>query len=130
MTTHHWEYPSLKFVGERDRTALLQMLYVIPPLYHLSAGTLDRDLPQIARYVAELAPVHAALFDRQMTAFRFLSEDRLVQRTEFAGGASITANFDAMPRSAPGGTLPPMSARVTGLGQERIVLGRPPRPSE
>lgn len=123
VTTHHWEYPSLKFSGEIDRTALLQMLYMIPPMYHLSAQTLKRDLPIIRDYMTEFAPVHSALYDQQMTAFEFLSTDRRVQTTSFANGVHIIANFDSVPREAPDGTrIPAMAAQITGLGAPRIVL--------
>lgn len=115
VTTHHWQYSSLKTVGERDRTSLLQMLYMIPPLYHLSTSVLDRDMPYIGAYLAAFAPQHARLFNQAMTGFTFLSDDRLVQQTSFADGTLITANFSDHTRSvAEGQELPAMSALIAG----------------
>lgn len=115
VTTHHWEYSSLKFSNEIELDALLQLLYMVPPLYHLSAGPLDRDLPAIAACVAEFAPLHAKLWDKPMTAFRFLSDDRRVQQSEFEGAATITVNFSDTARKVGERTLAPMSYRVAGL---------------
>jgi len=114
VTTHHWQYSSLKTVGERDRTSLLQMLYMIPPLYHLSASVLERDLPYIGAYLAEFAPLHASLFNQAMTGFSFLSDDRLLQQTTFADGTAISANFSDESRDVAGQPLPAMSALVAG----------------
>lgn len=114
VTTHHWEYPSTKFIGERARTELLQMLYMVPPLYHLSAQTLDRDLPGIERYIAIFAPLHDVLFNQQMVSFAFLSDDRLVQETVFGDGTRLTANFADAPRDVDSGhtTLPSLSLLI------------------
>lgn len=112
VTTHHWQYSSLKTLGERDRTSLLQMLYMIPPLYHLSTAVLERDMPYIGAYLAEFAPVHARLFNQVMTSFAFLSDDRLLQQTSFADGTVITANFSSAARDVAGHALPAMSALV------------------
>lgn len=122
VTTHHWEFSSLKVAGERDRTALLQMLYMIPPLYHLSASVLDDDLPYIGAYLKAFAPEHRRLFDKAMTGFTFLSDDRLVQRTRFSGGSVITANFSDTARPVDGTDIPPLAADIAGPdGKHRIV---------
>ncbi|MGK9169789.1 glycoside hydrolase [Inquilinus limosus] len=118
VTTHHWEYGSLKFSNEREATALLQLLYAVPPLYHLNAAVLDRDLPVIAAYDRVFRPLHERLFTQPMTDFAVLSPDRLLQRSSFGDGTAVTVNFDAKPRTLPDGTtLPPQSARIAGPGQ-------------
>ncbi|MDR6290956.1 hypothetical protein E9232_003482 [Inquilinus ginsengisoli] len=113
VTTHHWEYGSLKFSTERDATALLQLLYAVPPLYHLNAAVLDRDLPLIAAYDRVFRPLHQRLFTQAMTGFAVLSPDRLLQRSTFADGTAVTVNFDVKARPLPdGATLPGRSARI------------------
>jgi hypothetical protein len=122
ITTHHWEFSSLKVAGERDRTALLQMLYMIPPLYHLSASVLDADLPYIGAYLKAFSPEHRRLFDKAMTGFTFLSDDRLLQRTSFSDGSVITANFADTARQVDAASIPPQAADIAGPdGRHRIV---------
>ncbi|MGK9231879.1 glycoside hydrolase [Inquilinus limosus] len=118
VTSAHWEYGSLKYTDQRDPTALLQLLYAVPPLYHLSAAVLDRDLPVIAAYDRVFRPLHQRLFTQPMTDFAVLSPDRLLQRSTFGDGTAVTVNFDTRPRALPDGTaLPPQSARIAVPGQ-------------
>ncbi|MGO1077043.1 glycoside hydrolase [Inquilinus sp. CA228] len=123
VTTHHWEYGSLKFSDQRETTALLQLLYAVPPLYHLNAAVLDRDLPVIAATDRVFRPLHERVFTRPMTDFAVLSPDRLLQRSTFGDGTTVTVNFDAKVRPLPDGTtLPAQSARITVPGQGPQVI--------
>lgn len=125
VTTHHWEYGSLKFPSERDATALLQLLYMTPPLYHLNDAVLQRDLPLIAAYDKVFRPLHERLFTQAMTDFQVLSPDRELQRSTFADGTTITVNFDRQPRSLSDGVrLPAQSAYIKVAGQppQRIEM--------
>ncbi|TSD90433.1 hypothetical protein FFK22_002025 [Mycobacterium sp. KBS0706] len=118
VTTHHWEYGSLKFPDQRETTALLQLLYAVPPLYQLNAAVLDRDLPVIAAYDRVFRPLHERVFTRPMTDLAILSPDRLLQRSTFGDGTTVTVNFDTRPRPLPdGATLPAQSARIAVPGQ-------------
>nr|WP_241735820.1 glycoside hydrolase [Aquisalinus flavus] len=123
IATHHWEYGSLKPVGQRDRIGLTQILYMVPPLYHLHDSVMTRDLPVIEAYHKTWRPLHADLWDQQMTGFVFLSEDRLVQRTEFANGTRLTVNFDDRPRQlSTGETLPVRGIAVENTDGTRIIV--------
>ncbi|AMP02598.1 glycoside hydrolase [Collimonas pratensis] len=118
VTTHHWEYGSLKFSNERDATALMQLLYMVPPLYHLNDAVLARDLPLIAAYDKVFRPLHQRLFTQAMTDFEVLSLDRELQRSTFADGTTVAVNFDRRPRSLSDGVrLPAQSAYVVAPGQ-------------
>ena len=113
VSTHHWEYGSLKFSSERDVTALLQLLHMVPPLYHLNDQVIPRDLPLISAYDKVFRPLHKRLFTQAMDDFQILSGDRLLQRSTFADGTLITVNFSVRPSHTPEGRqLPPLSAHV------------------
>jgi hypothetical protein len=133
VTTHHWEYGSLKFSDQREATALLQLLYAVPPLYHLNAAVLDRDLPVIAATDWVFRPLHNRVFTQPMTDFAVLSPDRLLQRSAFGDGTTVTVNFDTKARKLDdGGTLPAQSACIAVPGQgpqvvEASVLFRSPK---
>jgi hypothetical protein len=93
ISTHHWNFDSLKFEGVESERELAQLLYNVPGLFHLSAGSLNERLPLIVKQDAFFRPLHERLWDDALTGFALLSEDRLVQETTFADGTRIVANF-------------------------------------
>nr|WP_205887080.1 glycoside hydrolase [Pseudomonas frederiksbergensis] len=105
ISTHHWLFDSLKLSNVRVENELTQLLYNVPPLYHLSAATLKQRLPVIARQDAFFRPLHERLATQAMTDFRWLTEDRQVQQTTFADGTRLVANFDWREREADGQRL-------------------------
>jgi hypothetical protein len=105
ITTHHWLFDSLKLSNVRAENELTQLLYNVPPLYHLSAQTLKQRLPVIARQDAFFRPLHERLATQAMTDFQWLTDDRLVQQTSFADGTRLVANFDVREREVSGQRL-------------------------
>lgn len=105
ITSHHWAFDNLKLSNVRVENELTQLLYNVPPLYHLSADTLEQRLPKIVRQDAFFRPLHERLATQALTDFRWLTEDRLVQQTTFADGTRLVANFASTPRRIDGQTL-------------------------
>lgn len=95
ITTHHWLFDSLKLSNVRAESELAQLLYNVPPLYHLSAATLKQRIPLIQRQDRFFRPLHERLATQAMTDFRWLTADRQVQQTTFADGTRLVANFAA-----------------------------------
>lgn len=93
ITTHHWLFDSLKLSNVQVENELTQLLYNVPPLYHLSAATLKQRLPLIQRQDAFFRPLHQRLAMQEMTGFRWLTADRRVQETTFADGTRLVANL-------------------------------------
>lgn len=126
VTTHHWEYGSLKFAPELVNTALVQWLYMVPPLYHLNDAVLQRDLPLIAAYDRAFRPWHQRLYTQAMSDWQALSPDRLLQRSRFADGTTVTVNFDRRVRSLDGVALPAQSVRIlaTGASAQTVEVGQ------
>lgn len=116
ITTHHWLFDSLKLTNVSVENELAQLLYNVPPLYHLSGGTLDDRLPVIERQDAFFRPLHRKLATQAMTGLRWRSGDRLLQETAFADGTRLIANFSNEDRSLEGRLLPARS--VTALGAD------------
>ncbi|WLH35906.1 glycoside hydrolase [Pseudomonas sp. FP2196] len=112
ITSHHWLFDSLKLSNVRVENELTQLLYNVPPLYHLSAATLAQRLPLIARQDAFFRPLHERLATQALTGFQWLSEDRRVQQTSFEDGTRLLANFDQAARDVDGRTLPGESITV------------------
>ena len=93
ITTHHWGSGSLKFKNAIGTLALLEQLYNVPPLYHLNIEEFSKHKAWITRHYAFFSPLHRQIGGQAMTDFEWLSEDKLVQRTEFGNTVEIFANF-------------------------------------
>ena len=120
ITTHHWLYDNLKLSNVVVERELAQLLYNVPPLYHLSADTLKTRLPILQKHDTFFRPLHEALALMTMDRFEWLSDDRLIQQTSFSDGSRLIANFDKVARQTSHMQLPPNS--VTAL-----LVGAAPR---
>ena len=97
VTTHHWGYSSLKFKNAIETVALLELLYNVPPLYHLNTARFSKHKNWIKRHYAFFSPLHRQIGGKPMTDFEWLSSDKQVQRTEFGDTVEIFANFGTEP---------------------------------
>ena len=114
ITTHHWLFDSLKLSNVRVQNELTQLLYNVPPLYHLSRETMKQRLPVILRQDAFFRPLHERLATQGMIGFDWLTADRQLQQTTFADGTRLVANFDVAARDAGGRSFPAHS--ITAIG--------------
>ncbi|MCP2055682.1 UNVERIFIED_ORG: hypothetical protein J3D59_005542 [Pseudomonas fluorescens] len=95
ITTHHWLFDNLKLSNVRAENELTQLLYNVPPLYHLTDATLKQRLPVIQRQDRFFRPLHQRLAAQALTDFRWLTADKQVQQTTFADGTRLVVNFSA-----------------------------------
>ncbi len=93
IATHHWGSGSLKFENAIETLALLELLYNVPPLYHLNIEEFSKHKAWIKQHYAFFSPLHRQIGGRAMTDFEWLREDKLVQRTKFGDSVEIYANF-------------------------------------
>ena len=93
VTTSHWGSGSLKFKNAIGTFALLELLYNVPPLYHLNMAEFSKHKAWIKRHYAFFSPLHRQIGGQTMTDFEWLSDDRQVQRTEFGDAVELFANF-------------------------------------
>ncbi|WP_374018466.1 glycoside hydrolase [Paenibacillus thiaminolyticus] len=99
ITTHHWEWGSLKIKDEVADRMLYELLYNVPPLYHVDGQEWENRKEMIASYLAVWSPFHAKAVTEEMTAFQVLSPDRLLQAAEYGPDLKVVVNFsdeDAM----------------------------------
>ncbi|MDA1191797.1 MAG: hypothetical protein O3A46_08965, partial [Candidatus Poribacteria bacterium] len=78
VTTHHWGYHSFKFSDQQETVRLTECLYNVPPLVHLNLDEFDKREADLKRYYAFWSPLHREIGDKPLTAFEWLSDDRLV----------------------------------------------------
>ncbi|MBK1878716.1 glycoside hydrolase [Pelagicoccus mobilis] len=114
VTTHHWSFDSLKFSNIKGTRALLEILYRVPPMYHLNRESWETRKGAILHHVAFWSPLHAAVAEAPLVRFERLSEDGLVQRATYAtreGDVVVTVNFGEKRWKA----YPEQSATVVGV---------------
>ncbi|SFX42802.1 Glycosyl hydrolases related to GH101 family, GHL1-GHL3 [Thermoactinomyces sp. DSM 45891] len=93
ITSHHWEWGSLKIKNEVGNRMLNELLYNIPPLYHLDQNTWSKNKNMITSYTNAWSAFHKKAVTKPMTRFQTLSEDRLVQSTEFGEDMKVIVNY-------------------------------------
>ncbi|KMN29758.1 hypothetical protein VI26_22600 [Chromobacterium sp. LK1] len=123
VTSNHWLYDNLKFSNAYEDNLLAQWLYNVPPLWHLSAASLERRLSLMRCVDRVFQPLHRRLATQPLSGFAWLTSDRQVQQTRFADGSRLTVNFSGQPREVEGRPLAARAMRVQLAGElERTVL--------
>ena len=113
IVTHHWSFDSLKFGDIAATRELLEILYMVPPMYHLNRETWPKRRNQILRHSSFWGPIHQQLATAHLTRFEWLSPDRQLQRTTFhtdSGDVTMTVNFSGSAISG----FPQRSATLAG----------------
>ena len=113
IATHHWIFGSSKFTDIEQVRELMEILYMVPPMYHLNRETWPKQRKHILKHLEFWAPLHRELAPAPLTGFEYLSKDRLIQRTTYSssrGEVSITVNFGEDTQVG----YPPLSATVSG----------------
>ena len=99
IATHHWSAPTLKFKGVVKERSLLELLYNVPPLYHLNQKEFRQNGARIVAHCRDFDKLHRELGLLPMTGFQWLTGDRRVQRTVFGDRVELVANFGETPFS-------------------------------
>ena len=122
VCTHHWQNGSLKFAEVIDTVALLEMLYMTPPMYHMNLDEFKKHREVMKKHYEFFSPLHRQVGFSQMTDFQWLAPDRLLQRTRFGNEVEMVANFSNEVRKYGQIKIPPksVSACLLKTGQTKI----------
>ena len=93
VATHHWSSPSWKFSNAVETVELLELLYNVPPLYHLNREEFQRRKLQMKAHYDFFSPLHRELGVLPLTGFQWLTADRTVQQTVIGDRVELVANF-------------------------------------
>ena len=118
ITTHWWGYGTLKFKDDIADRMLYEVLYNVPPLYHIDKEEWDKHKDTIVNHTNFWADISKDIINEEMINFEILSEDRLVQKTQFSNGISIIANFSDNEFSSDNINLKPHSLKVLFIDKE------------
>ncbi|OOM80676.1 glycoside hydrolase [Clostridium sp. BL-8] len=109
ITSHHWEWGSLKIKDEVSSTMLNEILYDTPPFYHLDKNSWNSDKDLILSHLNVWSPFSKKAVTQEMTDFKVLSDDRMVQMTTFGKDLKVVANFSDKEFKYNDDTISPMS---------------------
>ncbi|MCR8644813.1 glycoside hydrolase [Paenibacillus sp. N1-5-1-14] len=113
ITTHHWEWDSLKIKGEVGNRMLQELLYNVPPMYHLDPENWEKNKAMITDYLKVWAPFHEQAVKKEMTGYQVLSKDGKVQIAMYGNDMSIIANFSDQDFDYKGETIKAKSALIS-----------------
>jgi hypothetical protein len=110
-----------------DTVALTELLYMVPPLYHMNLDEFDRHRDIMKKHYDFFSPLHREFGFAQMTDFNWLSSDRKLQRSVFDDRVELIANYSRQPRGYHGADIPArsISARWLDSGKKRILTFTP-----
>lgn len=118
-----------------DRKDLFNMLYGTTPLIWINdtGYKLPSQVHRMLKTYHDTCPLQEVVAFEEMLDHEFLSEDRAVQRTQFANGTTIVVNFSDEPRpyNAGGETIMLAASgyyiKGPGISQTRLSVGGSPQ---
>ena len=128
IATHQWGTHSLKFTGQVVTNTLLEMLYQVPPLYHMNLREFPKHRDRMVAHHGFFSPLHRETALMPLTDFQWLTEDRLVQRTVFGDRIALVANFSDAEFRHGGTALPPRSVLAERLDTGAVSIFTPSPP--
>lgn len=93
ITSYHWDWSTFKIQGAAQERMLREVLYNVPPLYHLDAVQWEKYKDSIISHQAVWGDFSRRAVTEEMTDFENLTEDGAVQKTVFGGETTVVANF-------------------------------------
>jgi len=112
----YWGDYNNKLPSLWDKRDLFNTLYGTPPMFMFRRDYWREHRERFVRSYRATGPVARATGYHEMVDHRFLTPDRDVQQTRFAGGVTVTVNFGDKPFRMPDGAqVPAMSSRVIGI---------------
>lgn len=120
ITTYHWDWSTFKIMGESENRMLREILYNVPPMYHLDRTEWDSYKDRIVTHNAAWSAFSKKAISQKMTAFGQLTDDRLVQMTRYGSDLQAIANFSDAPYQHDGTALPPRSVLMIDGGDQKI----------
>ena len=124
IVTHHWSNSSLKYTDLSTSNALTELLYQVPPLYHLNLDEWAKNKGRILQQYQAFSPLHRITGQLPMTGFEWLSADHRVQKTTFGNRIELIANYGSTPLTCSSDTsIPSMAILVKDLqlGTQTII---------
>lgn len=93
ITSHWWGWGTLKIQDEVQNRMLYEILYNVPPLYHIDKNEWQKNKELIVKHTKVWSDFSQKAINKEMTDFKILSDDRLVQMSKYGENLKVIANF-------------------------------------
>lgn len=112
ITTYQWSWDTFKMKDFVEQRMLKEVLYNIPPMYHLDTRLWKQRSAQIMKHQKIWGPFHEKAVKMEMTDFQCLNAERTVQMTTFGDSLSVICNYTKKPFIYKGKTVQPMETLI------------------
>ena len=120
ITSYHWDWSTFKIEGATKVRMLREVLYNVPPLYHLDAAEWARYGEDIENHQAVWSGFSSQAVTEEMTDFEALSDDGSVQKTCYGDSITAVANFGGSAYQYGQVEIPALSILIQTDGTQRI----------
>lgn len=117
ITSYHWDWSTFKINGHVKERMLREVLYNVPPMYHLDDAEWELYNGAITDHTKVWSAFSRKAVQLEMTDFQMLSEDGSLQRTSYGEDLSVVANFGEKPSTYEGEDVPPQSLLIFSEGK-------------
>lgn len=121
ISAYHWDWSTFKIVDEAESRMLREILYNVPPMYHLDRAEWEKYRDRIIDHHAMWSAFSKKAITREITGFAFLSDDRLVQSTQYGSDLQVVANFTGDDFLHGDMMIPPRSALLIDNSGSNII---------
>ncbi|MEH6942428.1 glycoside hydrolase [Bacillus sp. JJ722] len=97
ITSYHWDWSTFKIINEVENRMLYEILYNVPPMYHIDKFEWDKHGEKMAEHTIVWSKFSKNVINKEMTNFKMLTDDHLVQMTEYGSKVKVVANFSDRP---------------------------------
>ncbi|WP_252250500.1 glycoside hydrolase [Clostridium sp. ZBS13] len=120
ITTHWWGWGTLKIKDEIENRMLYEVLYNVPPLYHLDKNEWVEHKETIIKHSKVWSDFSKKVINKEMTDYKILSDDKLVQMTQYGDGIKVVCNFSNNEVNAEGEKIPAKSLIIID-GNDKVI---------
>ncbi|MDA9472797.1 glycoside hydrolase [Enterococcus sp. 5H] len=121
ITSHQWEWDSYKIKGQVGERRMKEYLYNTPPMIHLDQASWQEHKKDISDNAKIWSPFQKAALQHEMTDFKILTDDRLVQKTEFGDNLTVIANFSEKDFESDNFNVAAHTAVIINDGKETMI---------
>ncbi|WP_042346580.1 glycoside hydrolase [Bacillus massiliigorillae] len=109
ITSYHWDWSTFKIIDEIENRMLYEILYNVPPMYHIDKFEWEKHGKKMAAHTKVWSKFSKSVINKEMTNFKTLTDDHLVQKTEYGNNIKVVANFSGIPYKYNKDTVQPKS---------------------
>ncbi|MEI5993105.1 glycoside hydrolase [Candidatus Enterococcus mansonii] len=121
ITSHQWEWDSYKIKGQVGERRMKEYLYNTPPMVHIDKSGWEEHKEDISENAKHWSPFQKAALQHEMTDFKLLTDNRLVQKTEFGDKLSVIANFSDTDYDAQDVQVASHTAVIINDGKKTVI---------